>query len=545
MYRQSRVKFGVIVPILAALLLVLALACGSSATSTTAAPAAQVPAATAVPEVAQVAEATAVPEVAMVEGAPKYGGTLVVAMVPDHKTLDPPISLTVWDLSVTQASYDNLLMMRTDLTRKPELATSWEANDDNSSYTMHLRKGVKFHHGKEFKAEDVIFTFDRLRDPVLDSPARSTYTTIEDVVAIDDYTVRFDLTSPNGFFLDSLSLFQARILPADVDISRLTLEEFGTGPFKILEHRVGERTVMVRNEDYWDVGKPYLDEIVFIAISEETVRVEALKSGDADVLFNLAPQNAAALEAHPDTVVLATSSPSWIGLPMRNDTPPFDNILVRKAVQAATNRESINQAALLGQGVLAFDHPIHPSDPRFAPQYAPPAYDTELARSLLEQAGYPDGIDLTLYTADVGSGVTDMAIAFKESAAPAGIRVDIVRKPADGFWDVVWNVEPFTVSYWRGRNADQALSLEYHSDSAWNTAKYYSDTVDELIEKARGLDLAGQQETYGEIQRILIEEVPRVVVAFQPWLYGARKDVRGVDPHPLGHRIVQDGWFDR
>ena len=465
-----------------------------------------------VPDVLVEEEAEEVVEV----GGPKYGGTLVFAMVADHVTLDPPIHLSTVDIAITQSLYDNLLMIQPDLSVKPELATSWEGNEDLSSYTFHLRKGVKFHHGKEFKAEDVLFTFERLLDPVLDSPARPTYsTTVEDIVAVDDYTVRFDLVGPNAFFPESLSIYQARILPADVDVSLLTTGEFGSGPFKILEHLPGERTTLVRYDDYWEQDKPYLDELVFQNIKEAATRSEALKSGDVDLIYELPPQSVPALEAHPDTVVLAAESLSNIGLDMDIRVPPYDNKLVRQAIQAATDRTTMRQAAMLGLGANAFDHPIPPNDPRFNPNCVPPDYNPELAKQLLAEAGYPEGIDLTLMTSEIGGALVEAAVAFKESAAPAGIRVDVKRRPSDGYWDVVWMVDPFTMVYWYGRaNPDQALSIQYHSESSWNAPRYFNDKLDELILLARTQDLEGQIETYGEIQCILVDDVPRIVPAF-------------------------------
>ena len=475
---------------------------------------------------------------------PKYGGTLVFALPPNSISLDPPFQLGDPDLFITQATYDNLLMVQPDLSVKPELATSWEHDEDLSSYTFHLRQGVKFHHGKEFKAEDVVFTFGRLLDPELDSPARSIFEVIEEIVVIDDHTVRFDLVAPNGFFPESLSIFQARIVPSDVDVERLTLEEFGTGPFMLEEYLPNERATLVRNPDYWEEGMPYLDELVMLNISEVASRDEALKSGDADIVYQLSPQSIPGLEAHPDTTVLNATSFSYIGLPMPTEVAPFDNKLVRKAMQAATDRQAINQAALLGLGVIGRDHPIHPDHPVFAPQFAPPDYDPELAASLLEQAGYPDGIDVTLHTADIGTGTIELAVAYKESAAPAGIRVNIKRHPSEGWFDNVWNNGLFTVVNWFGRSPDQALSVQIHSDSAWNATQYKNPVIDELIERARAQDLEGQRESYGEIQRMLIDDVPRISIAFTPWLYGARTDVRGVAPHPLGWPLVQDAWLD-
>ena len=291
-------------------------------------------------------------------------------------------------------------------------------------------------------------------------------------------------------FLDSLTNYGVRILPADVDVSRLTTEAFGTGPFMIEEHLPGERTVMVRNPDYWEEGKPYLDRIVIRLISEAATRAEALKSGDVDVVFDLEPQSVPSIEAHPDTLVLENSSPAWIGLVMRTDLAPFDDLLVRKAMQAATDRNAINQVALLGRGVIAFDHPVPPNSPLFAPQHKPPDYDPELAKQLLAEAGYPDGIDITLHTADVGTGMIEMAVAFKESAAAAGIRVDVQRHPSDSFWDVFWNTEPLTVTWWFGEpNPNQALTIQAMGESVVNVPRYFDDELDGLIIRARGEEL--------------------------------------------------------
>ena len=477
------------------------------------------------------------------EGQPQYGGTLVYTMPPSAGTLDPLLALGTVQISIHQAAYDNLLMVQPDLSVKPELATSWEPNDDFTSYTFHLRQGVKFHHGKDFKAEDVVFTVNRWIDPEGDSSIRPTFEVIEEMVVIDDYTIRFDLDAPNSFFPSYFSIFQARILPADVDIDRLAVEEFGTGPFKILEHLEGERTTMVRNDDYWEEGKPYLDELVVVSIPEQAARDAALKAGDVDLIHKLGAQSAPGLYAHADTTVLNASTFGFITMSLPTETPPFDNLLVRKALQAATDRESINQAALMGLGTIAHDHPIHPSHPAFSTQYAPPDYDIELAKSLLAQAGYPDGIDVTLYTSDVGAGMIEMAIAFAESAAPAGIRVDVEKVHSDGFWSEYWNNDLFTVAYWVGRIPDQALTIQNHTDGDWNTPRFKSARIDELILKARGQDLEGQKESYGEVQKILIDNVPRIIPAFQPWMYGVRNNVRGADPHPLGWPLFQDAWF--
>ena len=497
-------------------------------------------------EAATTAPAADAAPAAAAAGEPKYGGTLRVTLFSDNTTLDPPLLLSTTDIITTQTVYDNLVMIQPDLSLKPELATSWEANDDLTSYTFKLRKGVKFHHGKDFKAEDVVYSFNRLLDPEIDSPARTTMEIIENMEVLDDYTIRFDLASASAFFPETMSIYQARITPSDIDPARLVSEAFGTGPFMLTEYLPGERTVMVRNPNYWEDGRPYLDGVIFLLIPEPETRAEALKSGDVDLIFLMQHTSAGTISDHPDTTVLETASPSYLNLAMDVRVEPFDNKLVRKAIQAATDRESIRQAALLGRGSVAYDHPIAPNDPNFAPQYAPPAYDPELAKSLLEEAGYPNGIDLTLFTSTVGTGMVEMAVTFKEQAAAADIRVDLQQMPEDAYWANVWMQEPFTTVFWNGRPPDEALSIVYLSDANWNESFYENPTLDELIIRARGqLDAEDRKQTYGEIQRILIDEVPRIVAVFQPILFGARTDVRGIDAHPLSHLILSDGWLDR
>ncbi len=479
-------------------------------------------------------------------GEGKYGGTLKATLFADNTTLDPIYTTSTTDIFITINTYDNLVLIQPDLSLKPMLATSWAANADLTSWTFELREGVKFHHGKDFKAEDVVHSFNRMLDPVLDSPVRPTMEIIDEITVIDDYTVRFDLVSPSAFFADTLSEYQARMTPSDIDPERMVLEEFGTGPFKIKEHLPGERTVLVKNEDYWEEGRPYLDEVQLLLIPEPETRAEALKSGDVDMIFLMQHQSAPGVEANEGTTVLQTATAGYLNLAMDIRVPPFDNKLVRKAIQAATDRELIRQAALLGNGSIAYDHPIPPNDPHFSSECAPPDYDIELAKSLLAEAGHPDGIDITLHTSTAGTGMVEMAVAFQEGAAAAGINVDIQQRPEDAYWADVWLQEAFVTVFWNGRPPDLALSIVYLSDASWNESKYMNPEFDALVAQARGqAELADRQETYGKIQCILVDDVPRIIPVFQPSINGVRDDVRGGEPHPRNWQPVSEIWLDR
>jgi ABC-type transport system substrate-binding protein len=177
------------------------------------------------------------------------------------------------------------------------------------------------------------------------SPIAATLDFVTNVVALDEWTVRFDLDSPNTYLPDLVALYHARIIPSDIDPERLVTEEFGTGPFILKEHLVDERIVMVRNPDYWWEGYPYLDEVIFFYIPDPETRVLALQAGAVDVIHDLIASNVPPLEAHPETRVSEAASAAYLNLAMDIRVPPFDNILVRRALQAATDREAILQAA--------------------------------------------------------------------------------------------------------------------------------------------------------------------------------------------------------
>jgi len=481
-------------------------------------------------------------------GQPKRGGTLRVAVVRDHSTFDPPIVVAVPDIVFTRQSYDNLILRDPDdLSLAPMLAESWEQNGDLTQFTFRLRPGVKFRHGKEFTAEDVVYTFNRLLDPDVGSPIAATLDFVKNVAALDERTVVFDLDSPNAYLPDLVTLYHARIIPSDIHPERLVTEEFGTGPFFLKEHVEDERIVMTRNAEYWWEGYPYLDGVIFFYIPDPETRTGALTTGVVDVIHDLVPSSVPALDADPETRVSEAASAAYLSLAMDMRVPPFDNILVRKALQAATDREAILQVAQFGKGEIAYDHPIPSNDPLFweGSRDAASRYDIERAEALLEEAGYPDGIDLTLYTSTSVATMVEMAVVFKEKAAPAGIRVKIQREPEENYWTDVWMVKPFTTAWWGGRAPEEALSVAYKSDAEWNESRYENPRVDELIIKARSqADRADRRESYWEIQRTLIDEVPRIIPVFGPVFRGLRLNVRDCEANQKSKLLLYKCWLD-
>lgn len=472
------------------------------------------------------------------------GGTLKVGMLSDHVTFDVPNLLGMPDIVSAIHVYDTLVFRNADLSLSPALAESWSSNEDASIWTFKLRQGVKFHHGKEFKAEDVIYTLNRLEE--MESPVAGVMTKPSAMVAEDDYTVRIEFPAPNGTLLDALVKYHAHITPSDVDAERFAAEMIGTGPFTLVEHIVGERTVFKRNPDYWNSPLPYVDELIFVFLDSPEARAEALKAGTIDMIFDLDTTSIPGLEAHPDTGVQTAPSGGYMNLAMIVTEPPFDNKLVRKAVQAATDRNAVLQGAQFGYGSIGYDHPITPNNPVFDAACSPPDYDPELAKDLLAQAGYPDGIDLTLHTSTAGGAMVEMATVLKESFAPAGINLDIVVMPEDGYWAEGWMVKPFTTVWWGGRPPYEAFAVVYAPDASWNESFWVNERAGELLTDIRAAaDLETQKKLYSELQCLVVEEVPRVVVVFRPVSLGVRNDVMGSAPMWDATMSLHKVWLNR
>lgn len=474
---------------------------------------------------------------------PKRGGTINVATLGDTNALDPALHLSSADLATSLSHFENLLLRMHDFSLRPMLAESWQANDDLSAYTFKLREGVKFHHGKDFGADDVVTTYERLIDPDTGSAAAGALSDIVSIEAPDDTTVTFNLAGPNAFFPDTMSLYQGRVLPSDVDPASLTTSAPGTGPLVLDEFEPAERAVWSKNPNYWNSDLPYFDRLVMQYIPEPNQRLEAVKSGQVDINFPADPFSAADLNATEGVTLSTAASAGYLNMAMRHDREPFGDLRVRQAFQRLQDRSFIRDAALFGLGVDANDHPIPPSDPHWNENQTIVPFDPAEATKLLAAAGQ-EGMQIKLHTSTVAAGMVEMATAYKELAQEVGVTIDIVQAPEDSYWSEVWLTEPFTTVAWNGRNPDQALSIVYLSDADWNEAYYQNADLDSMIAAARGQEFDERKETYGKIQQLLVDEAVRLVPVFRPTLVAVRDRVQGVKAHPSDWLVLHDAWVD-
>lgn len=401
--------------------------------------------------------------------------------------------------------YDRLVALNDNGVPEPELATEWTSNEDATEWTFTLREGVTFHDGSAFDSADVAYTFAHILDPATESRAARTLSLIVGTETPDPQTIVFQLEPGHADFPLLLSSRPTAIIPADSG-DTIATTGIGTGPFKLESFDPEGTTLFSANDDYWR-GAPKLAGIEMPAIPDSEARTLALQAGQIDVLLQAGPTAAELFMNSDDYSVLSFPSGTWLGLSMRIDMAPFDDARVREAIRLVADRQAILALVLNGAGTVSCDTPVSPSDAyRWDPEGGCPQ-DVEGAKALLADAGYADGLDLTLFTSDVLPNLIPLAEVFQQQAAAAGINVALEIAPADSFFSETAVNEAFITTGWLGRPADEILNLVFRSTSPLNEAKFENEAFDQLLDEARQtLDLGERTALYQAAQQIIATE---------------------------------------
>jgi peptide/nickel transport system substrate-binding protein len=429
--------------------------------------------------------------------------------------------------------FSGLVRITEDLKFQGELAERWQASDDLKTWTFYLRKGVKFHHGKELTAEDVITTFKLIADPATGSSARTHMDLVESFEALDKHTVRFKLKIPYAGFAELMVERQLKIIPSD-RLDKLATEPSGTGPFKFKSFTPGDKLELVKNPDYFEKGQPKLDAIVFRIMPENAARVAAIKAGSVDLVWNLPLESVDELKGNTGLTVDSVPTSTWDGIVMNNKTKPFDDVRVRRAVLLALDKAQLAQFAVFGQGAPTHS-PISPQHPYFNKQLSLKP-DVPQAKKLLAEAGYPNGFPIQLHV-PVGRPTRErMGIAVQHMLKQVGIQVDVVRMPYNRFQTEVSGKAPFYMDgYFTRPTVDTSTYPWYHSTGSWNTRMWHfsSKRIDELLDKARGTkDEKELAKLYQTFQQYAVEDVPGVIAYVMNFANAYRKNVKGFKTHP-------------
>jgi len=419
-------------------------------------------------------------------------------------------------------------LVRPDLDGKPSpvLATGWESNDDATVWTFKLREGVKFHDGSSFDSADAVYSLERILDPDSDSPVRSAVKMIDKVEAVDETTLRISLNTSFADMPLQLMDYRIRMIPEGSGDS-IETTGIGTGPFKVESYDAQGTTVLGVNADYWE-GEPGVARMEIIAIPDAQARLQALLGGQIDMERGVAAQQAPMLMASDKFYVQEIPTGNWRGLVFRTDVEPFDDPRVRKAVRLAADRQELVDLILGGRGVISCDHPVAPND-----QYRTNldcGQDIDMARKLLADAGYPDGIEFDIHVSTIEPTWPTLAVAYQEQAAAAGIRVNVVQTPSDGYWSEVWMKKDVAATRWGERPADQILHEAYLSDAKWNESFQASTEFDELLASARReLDFEKRRALYVRAQEWLWENTGTLVPYHINRLVGVNARVKNLD----------------
>jgi peptide/nickel transport system substrate-binding protein len=405
----------------------------------------------------------------------------------------------------------------------PSLAERWHTAD-NRNYTFFLKKGVRFHNGREMKAADVKYVFERALNPETKHPYAKDYEAIGDIIVKDDYTVTFALKTVNANFLQNLARAGASIYPREA-VETMKSQPIGTGPFRFEEWVRGDRVVLVKNGDYHVKGLPRLDRVTFRFVTDPNAVLAALKAGDVDAsLFGLGPEHVQALLKDARFQVITGDTTNDVILSMNNSRKPYNDVRVRRAMTYGINKADVLKGAMFGMGKILGTN-VDPLNPYYVDMSKAMPYDPDRAKKLLAEAGYPQGFDTVLkvspqYDYTVRSG---QIIADNLKKIGVNVRIEQIE------WGQ-WIARVF-------READYDLSIIGHAE-AWDiknyaNAKYYyrydSPKFRSLFARSEvTVDDKARRAVYADMQKTLVEEAPVVWLFMHPRLAVTKQGLQGL-----------------
>lgn len=450
------------------------------------------------------------PQQAIAARVRRQSGTLRVAWGGAPATLDPLFASADTEIAFLNAVYDYLIDTNDRSELVPRLAREWRVSDDGLTYTLVLAEGVTFHDGSSLTPDDVVWTFDRLRS---EGPTADLFANVVSVEAGDDNTVTFTLSATNPDFLYNLSDNHAVILKAGAE--NIGTEFNGTGPF-VLQEYVTDRAMLSANSSYWD-DAPGVETLEFIYFDNNDAAMNALRGGVVDTVLRIdnATFLSLAAEAGFEAQDVPTAGHDLVRL--RADRAPGSDERVRQAFRLATDRRAVFERTQFGFGAVGRDSPIGPVFAKYYSEDTPmPERDPAAARQLLTDAGYPDGLEMTLYVPNLADRVA-LAQALAAQWEEAGIKITIEpQEEAVYYADNGWLEVDLGITPWGPRPVPQ-LYCEFYlkSTAAWNEAHWSDAEIDALIDVAgSSLDEAERTNAYHEIQRIMIERGPIIIPYF-------------------------------
>jgi peptide/nickel transport system substrate-binding protein len=466
--------------------------------------------------------------------------TLRIGLNEDPDVLDPHRARTFVGRIVFTSLCNKLVDITPDLKFTPELATEWSWSDDGKALTFKLRPGVTFHDGEKMDAAAVKANLDRART-LPDSLRKSELTSVESVDAVDDLTVKVNLTRPDATLLSQLSDRAGMILsPKAMASADFGQKPICSGPYKFVERVQNDRIVLERFKEHWDAKNFNFDRIVFQPIPDTTVRLANLKSGNLDMLERLAPSDVAAAKSDANLVFAPVSGIGYQGITINTNNGERAKTLlgqdkrVRQALELSIDRNVINE--VVGAGIFPpAGQPFPEASPYNNPKFAAGKRDVAKAKQLLKEAG----AEKVKFEITFGTSTTTQQIAeiVQAMAAEAGFEITLrptefaaMQKEAQaGNFDA-------NIIGWSGRvDPDGNIHAFATCKGALNDGRYCNAEVDKLLNEARSInDEAKRKQLYDSAQAILKDDLPIIYTYYQPWPFVLSKKIQGFKPYPDG-----------
>ena len=470
-------------------------------------------------------------------GAQRSGGVLIHGATGggNKDTLDPHAPVTNPDIARVSNLFEPLLFWNNDYEIEPALAESIEGSRDATVWTIKMRPGVTFHHGKTVTAEDAWFSIQRFADPKAPLSAGGQLSQIIDFQStkvVDETTLELVLNTPYAILDSLLAEYTAGIIPTDFDLAN----PVGTGAFAYKSFDPGQTSTFTRYADYW--GDPaFVDELQIQDFADDSAKVNALQAGQIQTVDNL-PYNLIDTIEGAGGGALVSETGAWVPFTMRVDVEPFSDVRVRQAMRLIVDRQQMIDQTLSGYGSLGNDM-YAPFDPAYASDLPQREQDIDQARSLLQQAGQ-EGLQVELFTGDDISSVAPAAAnLFVEQAKEAGVDVKVTKKTP--FYDDDYLSYPFAQDFWNTRlYIPQAVVGTFPPDQGgtYNETHWDNEEHRNLVNAAaKELDEAKRADLLHQAQEIEYNEGGLIVWGFRQQVDGYGANVQGLEPSkylPLG-----------
>ncbi|KUI38336.1 ABC transporter substrate-binding protein [Mycobacterium sp. GA-2829] len=457
---------------------------------------------------------------------------LVAAIAGEPDQLDPHKTSAYFSFEVLENVFDTLVEPDANLEMRPALAESWEVSPDQRVWTFHLRRGVTFHDGTPFTADDVVYSYRRIIDEELTNVDK--FSAVTDVTAVDPATVRITVDKPTPNLLTNLGGFKgmAIVSRANVESGQIATKPIGTGPFSFTGATSGDSITLRANPSYWG-GPPRISGVTFRFISEPSTALSALQAGEVDWTDSVPPQRVSQLREDDSLRLAVTPSNDYWYLALNEAKSPWNDVRVRQAIAYAIDRDAI--VAATSYGTAAKNQLAIPDGNPWYTPYDRYSYDIDKAKDLLAQANArPERLDM-LVTSEYPETVTAAQI-IADNLAPLGITVDI-RTVDFATWLDEQNNGNFDMLMmgWLGNiDPDDFYYAQHHTNGTSNAQKFSDPEVDRLLDAGRvETDRDTRRDDYAKAATRIADEVsyiylynPSVIQAWTPELsgYEARRD---------------------